>query len=408
MKEEPLLIKAREIHNQLIEWRRDLHQHPELGFEEIRTSNIVADYLESLGLEVKRNVAKTGVIALLRGELPGPTVGLRADMDALPIHDQKEGTAYRSTVVGKMHACGHDAHTSMLMGVATILSKNPPKKGNIKFIFQPAEEGEGGAAAMIKEGCLENPKVDVMAGLHVNTGIDTGKITLTEGKIGCASADYLEIEVVGKGGHAAHPHQTVDSIAISGEVITSIQQVVSRSIAPIDSAVVTIGTIEGGTANNVIAPSVRMTGTVRTLNPEVRNQIPEKIEQVVKGVTSAFGADYKYTYQRNFPSIINDLRLRDMVEEVADIVLGEGNRSREKPSLGGEDFAYYSHQVPSIFFRLGVGNENMVRYPGHHPKFDIDEDALPYGVAMLSKFALNYIKQHHETYPDLVSQNREL
>ena len=393
MSEEPLLVEAKKLQNQLVEWRRDFHQHPELGFEEERTSQIVADYLESLGLEVER-IAKTGVVGLLKGESPGPTVGLRADMDALPIHDQKEDVPYRSTVDGKMHACGHDAHTTMLMGAATILSKQPLKRGNIKFIFQPAEETEGGAESMIREGCLENPKVDVMAGLHVDSRIDTGSITVTEGSIGCASTDYLEIEVIGKGGHAAHPHQTVDSIAVAGEVITSLQQIVSRQIAPIESAVVTLGTIEGGTINNVIAPSVKMTGTVRTLNPEIRKMMPEKIEQVVKGVTSAFGADYNLIYDPGFPSIINDLSLRDMVEEVADIVLGEGHRSRQKPSLGGEDFAYYTQEVPSIFFRLGVGNDEMVRYPGHHPKFDIDENALPYGSAMLAKFATYYIEHH--------------
>lgn len=392
--EDEILVEAKTLKEQLIEWRRDFHQHPELGFEEVRTSTIVADYLESLGLEVKRHVGKTGVVALLRGENPGPTVGLRADMDALPIQDQKENVPYRSKFDGKMHACGHDAHTAMLMGAATILSRRPLKKGNIKFIFQPAEEGEGGAELMIKEGCLDNPKVDVMAGLHVNTGIDTGKITVTEGEIGCASADTFELMVIGSGGHAAHPHQTVDAIAVSGEVITSLQQIVSRQIPPIDSVVITIGTIEGGTATNIIAPTVKMTGTVRTLNPKLRKLLPTKMENVIKGITAAFGATYEFKYNFGFPSIINDLRLRDMVEEVAELVLGKGNCSREKPSLGGEDFAYYSEKVPSIFFRLGVGNDSMERYPGHHPKFDIDENALPYGSAMLARFAIHYIAQN--------------
>lgn len=392
--EDEFLVEAKTLKEQLIEWRRDFHQHPELGFEEVRTSTIVANYLESLGLEVKRNVGKTGVVALLRGENPGPTIGLRADMDALPIQDQKENVPYRSKIDGKMHACGHDAHTAMLMGAATILSRRPLKKGNIKFIFQPAEEGEGGAELMIKEGCLDNPKVDVMAGLHVNTGIDTGKITVTEGEIGCASADTFELMVIGSGGHAAHPHQAVDAIAVSGEVITSLQQIVSRQIPPIDSVVITIGTIEGGTATNIIAPTVKMTGTVRTLNPKLRKLLPTKMENVIKGITAAFGATYEFKYNFGFPSIINDLRLRDMVEEVAELVLGKGNCSREKPSLGGEDFAFYSEKVPSIFFRLGAGNDAMERYPGHHPKFDIDENALPYGSAMLARFAIHYIEQN--------------
>ncbi|WP_223155047.1 M20 metallopeptidase family protein [Alkalibacillus aidingensis] len=388
-----LLQEAQKLQEQLTSWRRDFHQHPELGFEEKRTSKIVADYLETLGLEVDRDVAGTGVIALLRGENPGPTVGLRADMDALPIHEQSDAP-YRSTVDGKMHACGHDAHTAILMGAATVLSKQGLNHGNIKFVFQPAEEGRGGAAAMIEAGCLENPDVDVMAGLHVNTGIDTGSITVTEDRVGCGSADFFTIEVKGSGGHAAHPHQTVDSIGVTSEVISSIQQIVSRQVAPNDAAVITIGTIEGGTASNVIAPSVKMTGTVRTLNPDVRLEIPKKMEQVINGVTSAFGASYDLDYQYLFPSILNDFSLRDVVERVADQVLGEGHCTREKSGLGGEDFAFYTEKVPSIFFRLGVGNDEMTRYPGHHPSFDIDEEALPYGSAMLSKFALQYIEEN--------------
>ncbi|SEQ38320.1 amidohydrolase [Piscibacillus halophilus] len=393
IEEDQLLIEAKNIQEKLIEWRRDFHQHPELGFEEVRTSTIVANYMETLGLEVQREVAGTGVIALLEGDRPGPTVGLRADMDALPIQDLKD-TPYKSIIEGKMHACGHDAHTTILMGAATILTKQGLGKGNIKFIFQPAEEGRGGATAMIEAGCLENPKVDIMAGLHVNTGIDTGHITVTRDRVGCGSADFFDIEIKGSGGHAAHPHQTVDAITVASEVISALQQIVSRQVAPNDAAVVTVGTIEGGSASNVIAPSVKMSGTVRTLNPDVRHEIPQKMEQVISGVTSAFGAKYEFNYEYKFPSILNDYELRSLVEEVADIVLGEGHCTREKSGLGGEDFAFYSEKVPSIFFRLGVGNEYMTRYPGHHPMFDIDEKALPYGSAMLARFALQYINSN--------------
>ncbi|WP_306454089.1 M20 metallopeptidase family protein [Evansella halocellulosilytica] len=393
IEEDELLVESKNMKENLVAWRRDFHQHPELGFEEVRTSSIVADYLESLGLEVQRGVAKTGVIALLKGDEPGPTVGLRADMDALPIHDQKD-TTYKSTIDGKMHACGHDAHTTILMGAATILTKKGLQKGNIKFIFQPAEEGRGGAAAMIEAGCLENPKVDVMAGLHVNTGIDSGRITVTKDRVGCGSADFFNIDIIGSGGHAAHPHQTVDSITVASEVISALQQIVSRQVAPNDAAVITVGKIEGGSASNVIAPSVKMSGTVRTLNPDVRHDIPKKMEQVISGVTSAFGANYELDYQYMFPSILNNEELRSIVEDAADVVLGEGCCTREKSGLGGEDFAFYSEKVPSIFFRLGVGNDNMTRYPGHHPMFDIDENALPYGSAMLARFALSYLNSN--------------
>lgn len=390
---ETILERARQMKEQIVAWRRDFHQYPELGFEEVRTSQTVANHLESLGLEVQRSVGKTGVVGILYGKEPGPTLGLRADMDALPIQDLKN-VAYNSKVTGKAHLCGHDAHTSILMGTAQFLAQmGQPHYGNIKFIFQPAEEGLGGARAMIEDGVLEGPKLDAIAGLHVFPMVPTGQITAVKG-IGCAAADRITIKVIGKGGHAAHPHQSIDAIAVTAQVISSLQQIASRQVDPLDSVVVTLGQINGGFASNVIAPEVEMHGTVRTLNPALREQMPEKIERIVKNITEAFGAAYEFTYHMGYPSIMNDDAMVDLILETADQVLGQGKYTVVKPSMGGEDFSYYTHHVPGVFFRLGVGNEDKnSTFPLHHPMFDLDEDALPIGVALLSAYAMNYLDQ---------------
>jgi amidohydrolase len=388
-----ILELAGTLKDQLTEWRRDFHQNPELGFEEKRTSQIVAEHLEKLGLEVNRGVGGTGVVGLLQGKEPGPTIGLRADMDALPIQDQKN-VSYCSKVPGKAHVCGHDAHTSILMGAAQYLSKNErPQRGNIKFIFQPAEEGLGGARAMIEDQVLHDPQVNAIAGLHVNTGIPTGRITGVRG-IGCAAADRIKIKIIGKGGHAAHPHLAVDSVSVTAEVISALQHIASRQVDPLDSVVITIGKIHGGAAGNIIAPDVELIGTVRTLNPNLREQMPSRIERVVKGITEALGATYDFSYTMGYPSIINDDGMVDLLQHTADQVLGSNKYEIVKPTMGGEDFSYFTQQVPGVFFRLGVGNEDKnIVHPGHHPMFDIDEDALPIGVALLSTIALNYLKQ---------------
>ncbi|PTM59058.1 amidohydrolase [Desmospora activa DSM 45169] len=392
----PFLQKACQLQGELTAWRRDFHRHPELGFEEERTAAIVADHLESLGLEVKRGVGKTGVVGLLRGKEPGPCIGIRADMDALPIQDQKE-IAYRSTIPGKAHVCGHDAHTSILMGTAQFLSQQAKiARGSVKFIFQPAEEGLGGAEVMIQDGVLQDPPVDAIIGLHVNTTIPTGRITLVKG-VGCAAADEILIRIIGKGGHAAQPHQAVDSVSVTAEVLSALQHIVSRQMDPLESAVITIGKIQGGAAGNIIAPDVNMIGTVRTLNPLVREQMPERIEQVIKGVTTALGADYEFTYNKGYPSIVNDGVMVDRMKHTATRVLGSDRYEMVKPTMGGEDFSYFTQQVPGVFFRLGVRNEaKQCTYPGHHPMFNLDEAALPIGVALFSQFVHDYLNQEED------------
>ena len=389
---------ANNLQNQLTEWRRMLHQQPETGFEEYQTSQFVKDKLIEFGY-TPEVIAETGVIALAEGQEDGPTVGLRADMDALPIQDEKE-VSYASTVEGKAHLCGHDGHTTMLLGAAKLLKEYPPEKGHVKLVFQPAEEGLFGAEKMIEEGALENPKVEAIAGLHVNPDVKTGSVTCTE-KETCAAADFFDLEIIGSGGHAAHPHRATDSITISSEVISSLQQVVSRQINPLSPTVLTIGQIHGGSANNAIAPRVKIGGTVRTLDPDVRSQIAEQMERVIKGVTEAFGADYRFDYKYFYPALINDSTLLPGVEKTVENVLGPNRFSVVQPSMGGEDFSFYAEKIPAIFFRLGVRNEEKgAVYPLHHPQFDLDEAALPNGSALLAGWA-------HQQLSDLVSKKRE-
>ncbi|RNF40188.1 M20 metallopeptidase family protein [Planococcus salinus] len=391
--EKPLLLQeALNLKEYIIQCRRHLHMNPELSFEEYKTSEFVLEKLEDLGYEITAPIAKTGIVALLRGTEPGPTVALRADMDALPIQDEKT-VPYASTVPKVAHLCGHDAHTSILLGAATILSKHRPQKGNIKLLFQPAEEGFGGARYMVEEGVLENPKVDAIAGLHVHPTAKTGTVTVAE-DVAMACTDSFDIEVIGKGGHAAHPHMSVDSITVAAELVSSLQQIVSRSIDPLKPSVLTIGKIEGGFKRNIIAPSVRLEGTVRLLDPTLREVVAGRMEQYVKGICEAMGATYKLDYRYGYPSVKNDNSLIPLLSSVSDKILGEEKLTIVDPSMGGEDFAYYAEKVPGIFFRLGIYNEEKdCVYPNHHPKFDVDEDALPYGSAILAQFALEYIEE---------------
>lgn len=393
MKLDNILAMAEGLKEQIVQWRRDFHQHPETGYEEYRTAGIVAEHLQSLGLEVQTGVGKTGVVGLLRGEKPGATIGLRADMDALPIQDQKT-TVYRSQTPGKSHLCGHDAHTSMLMGAAQLLTQiGRPKEGNIKFVFQPAEEGLAGAKAMIHDGVLENPKVDVMTGLHVYPSLSTGSFTVCR-DIAFAASDRFVIKILGKGGHAARPHQAVDAISVSAQVLSALQHIASRLVDPLEPVVVSIGKIQGGYMATAIAPEVEMFGTVRTLAPAVREKMPKLIEDVVRGVTQSFGADYELTYTKGTPAVMNDNRMVDFFIETNEQLFPEKRWDYTKPSTGGEDFSYYSHQVPSVFFRLGVSNDQEATcFPLHHPQFDLDEEALPYGTAMLTALALSFFEK---------------
>ncbi|WNQ12545.1 M20 family metallopeptidase [Paenibacillus aurantius] len=387
-----LLETSRSWLGQLTEWRRDFHRNPELGYEEHRTAGIVVDHLRSLGLETRTGIGKTGVVGLLRGQEPGPTFLLRADMDALPIPDGKP-VLYRSTVQGKAHLCGHDAHTAMLMGAAKLLAERGLPRGNVKFMFQPAEEGGAGAKAMVEDGVLQDPKVDAAAALHVSPFCPVGKITVSKGPA-WAATDSLRIKIIGKGGHAAGPHHTVDSIPIAAQVITALQQIVSRQVDPLDSAVVTIGKINGGHAVNAIASEVELLGTVRTLNPKLREQMRVKVEAIVKGVTEAFGAGYELELREGYPIVVNDDSMYELFTRTAGQVMGSESWDLINPTMGGEDFAFVAQQVPSVMFRLGVCGGEETAYPLHHPLFDLDESAMPFGSALLAAIAINYLEAH--------------
>ena len=392
MKNDQTLSQANNLKDNIIKWRRHLHQNPELSFEEHETVQFVKEKLEKLNFEIDYPVAKTGLVATLRGNTEGPTVAIRADMDALPIQEESD-VEYKSTVEGVGHLCGHDAHTAILLGVAHIISEQPLKKGNIKLLFQPAEEGYGGGQVMVKEGVLKNPDVDVVAGLHVHPTIKTGETSITEG-FATACTDAFNIKIIGKGGHAAHPHLSVDPIAISSTVIASLQQIVSRNIDPLENIVLTIGKIEGGFARNVIAPEVRLEGTVRLLNPELRAKVKETMDKYLNGVTSGMGASYEMEYTYGYPSVYNEPSLIPVLRSTVDKILGKNQLLDVNPSMGGEDFSYFAREVPGVFFRLGTNGGEDTAYPNHHPKFNVDEDALPYGAAILTQFAYDYIEKN--------------
>lgn len=379
------------VFDKVVAIRRDLHKHPELAFEEIRTAGIVAGLLKEWGYEVREAVGKTGVIGLLHGAAPGPVIGLRADMDALPMND-KIDQPYRSENNGLAHTCGHDAHTSILLGVAKLFAERGLESGTLKLIFQPAEEIGQGADAMIKDGALENPKVDAMAGLHVHPTLKTGEFSITEAKYSCAAVDIFELVITGAGGHAAHPHQTVDPILIAAQVLVALQQIVSRQTDPLDSVVLSFGQIEGGTKATIIPDSVLLKGTVRTLKPETRAQMPEKIESIATGIARSFKGDAVLTYHHVTPSIKIDEEMRGLLTETVSELFGAQALHIASPSMGGEDFSYFSQEVPSVFFRLGTKNGEQTAFPNHNSRFDVDEQSFLYGISVLSLLAHKFLQ----------------
>lgn len=373
---------------ELINWRREIHKEPELGFEEYETAKKIVNVLENTELKLRTEVAKTGVVADLHVDDNLPTLALRADMDALPIQEQSE-MDYVSQKEGVMHACGHDGHVAILLGTAVILDEF--RKGlnaNVRFIFQPAEEGPGGGLPMIKAGVLEG--VDNILGLHLSTDCQTGTIEIKNGTFS-AAADQIEIVVLGEGGHGSAPHQAVDAIVVAAEIVTSLQTVVSRKLAPRESVVISLGKIAGGYRHNVIADRVRLKGTVRTTNPEIRQELPEHIERIIGGVTISHNATYDFEYDFGYPVLKNDSEVVNRLQEIFKIVPEiEEVKEAESPSMGAEDFAYYCKEIPGAFFRLGAGKFPDFCYPGHHPEFDFDEAALKLGVIAFVETVLNY------------------
>jgi amidohydrolase len=364
--------------------RREIHRHPELGFEEQNTQAIVERELDALGIEHRR-VARTGVVGIVRGALPGCVAGLRADMDALPITEDS-GEDCASEISGKMHACGHDSHTAMLLGAARELHDTRASfHGTAVLLFQPAEEGPGGAQPMIDEGALDDPKVDAVTMLHVDPRLATGTIGITPGPVN-AAADEFHLTIRGKGGHGAYPHKAVDVIPCAAATILALQNVAARETDPLASIVVTVGTIEGGYRNNVIADRVFMTGTLRTHDPALRATAEGKLRRIVDGVAAAYGARAELEMIFGYPPVVNDC---DLAEAFAAYTRELGfTVERPAPTMGGEDFAYFAQRVPGVMVRLGIYNEAVGSiHSGHSPQFRLDEGAIPTGIAALVAFA---------------------
>lgn len=370
---------AEETKEQVIAWRRYLHQNPELSFQEEKTAQFIYDTLQSFGnLEISRPT-KTSVMARLVGSKPGKTLAIRADMDALPI--QEENTfEFASQNPGVMHACGHDGHTAMLLGTAKILSGLQEQiKGEVRFLFQHAEElYPGGAEEMVQAGVMDG--VDLVIGAHLWSPIEKGKIGVVYGSM-MAAPDTFWITVNGKGGHAALPHQTVDSIAIAAQVVTNLQHIVSRNTDPLDSLVVSVTQFIGGTTHNVIPGAVKICGTVRSFSSTLRESIPGKMERVIKGITEAHEATYDFKYEFGYRPVINDYEVTAVIEETVREVFGGEALDMMRPNMGGEDFSAFMEKAPGCYFYVGAGNEEQgITYPHHHAHFTIDEDALAIGV----------------------------
>lgn len=384
------LEKALEIQSELVAWRRDFHENPELGFEEYRTSEKIKEFLKSEGIEYME-LANTGICAIIKGN-GTKTIALRGDIDALPLEDKKAAD-YSSKIHGKMHACGHDAHTTILMGAAKILNSIKDKlNGNVKLIFEPAEETVGGARFMIKEGALNNPSVDAVIGLHVNEEIKAGHIGVKRGVVHAASNPFTII-IKGKGAHGAHPDAGIDPIVIASNVIMALQTIVSREIPPTDPAVITVGTIHGGTAQNIIPEEVTISGVIRTLRTEHRAYVKQRLVEVVNGITSSMRGSCEIKIEESYPCLYNDDNMISLVESSAKEIIGlEAIETLDKPSMGVESFAYFSMEVPSAFYFLGVRNEEKgIIHPAHGCLFDIDEEALPIGVAIQCKAAFDFL-----------------
>ncbi len=383
---------AKKVESQLIADRRYLHQNPEVSFEEFNTMNYICQRLDDMGISYERGDGTTGVVAQIDSGKLGKCLLIRADMDALPMEEMHE-TPYKSQNPGVMHACGHDAHTAILLNTAQVLNELKDKwSGVIKFAFQQGEETTGGAEPMIQSGVLENPKVDACIALHMDTDLNTGTMRVKEGSM-YASPDDFAITIHGKGGHGAEPHLAVDPIVIAAHVITELQTVVSRTVNPFEEAVVTVGAVHAGDAPNIIPDEAKLLGTARSLTTEMRIHLSEKIHAVVEHICSIYGAKFTYEFIKLFPPLQNDKEVANGILESAIRCLGKENCVfGGLPTMAGEDFAYFTQEVPGAIFKLGCRNEKKgITAPLHNSDFDIDEDALPYGVAIFTDFALHFL-----------------
>ncbi|WP_368182837.1 M20 family metallopeptidase [Anaerotruncus rubiinfantis] len=386
---------AQKYNDRVVELRRDIHMHPELSLEEFRTAELVAKELRALGMEVKTGVGKTGVVGLLRGAKEGRTIALRADMDALPIQEEND-LPFKSVYPGKMHACGHDVHTAVLLGAAMALTEIKDQlNGTVKFIFQPAEENapNGGAKQMITEGVLEDPKVDAIVGLHILPFVKSGVISLKKGEL-LASADQFEIRITGRGCHAASPHLGVDAVTVGAHLVTTLQSVVSRMTDPMEPAVLNVGVLEAGGRENVLAQSAVLKGTCRVFNPKTRENLKARMQQVMEGVCAAFGATGEFLYTYGYPPLLSDPELTQFCSDAATELFGpDGVVVKPKPAMGGEDFAYYTEVIPGAFISLGTGRAEGPNAPMHSPHLMVEEGSFVNGVSFMTKVAVDYLNR---------------
>ena len=383
--------EAQALRGRLVAWRRDFHMHPELGFQEHRSAGVIAERLRGLGYRVQTEVAPTGVVGLLEGNRAGPVVMVRFDMDALPIAEENE-TDYVSQNPGVMHACGHDAHMAIGLGVAMLMAqRRDAMAGTLKLIFQPGEEGMNGAEAMVADGVLENPRPDVFLAAHVWNDVSVGIVDVTPGAV-MAAAEKWSCTVRGNGGHGAMPHQTVDPVVAAAQIVTALQTVVSRNVSPLETAVVTVGTIHGGDAFNIIPAEVEMSGTIRTFSPRVREVVLQRVRELVEGVAASCGTTAELEIKPLTPAVINDAEVAEVARAAADAVVGPENVLSDERTMGSEDAAFFMQEVPGCYLFLGSANaERGLDAPHHNPRFDIDEDVLPLGVAVLMHALAHYL-----------------
>ncbi len=388
-------LDIRSLHPQIIEWRRLIHQKPELAFKEEITSKFISQKLQEWGIEHQTGIAKTGIVATIKGSKSGDNrvLAIRADMDALPIQELNE-VSYRSQHHGVMHACGHDGHTAIALGTAYYLQQHSDRfSGTVKIIFQPAEEGPGGAKPMIEAGVLKNPDVNAIIGLHLWNNLPLGTVGVRAGAL-MAAVESFHCTILGKGGHGAMPHQTVDSVVVAAQVVNALQTIVSRNVNPIDSAVVTVGELHAGTKGNVIADTARMSGTVRYFNPEFKGFIQQRVEKIIAGICESQGANYDLEYWGLYPPTINDTEMaqlvRSVAEEVVETPLGI---VPECQTMGGEDMSYFLQEVPGCYFFVGSANpQKDLAHPHHHPRFNFDETALAMGVEIFVRCVEKYFE----------------
>ncbi len=383
--------QAEALRDQVIAWRCDLHRHPEIAFEEIRTAAFVAQILNDLRMEVQTGVGKTGVVGILEGEQDGPTVLVRADMDALPVQEANQ-TPYVSTIPGKMHACGHDAHTAIALGMATILAEHRHHlAGRIKFVFQPAEEIGAGARAMIDDGALMNPVPDVSLGLHVWNSLSVGQVAIIEGPA-MAGVDLFHMRIEGKGGHAAEPQQTHDPVVAAAQIVTVAQTIISRNVRPLDAAVVSFTQVHAGDAYNVIPPVAEVGGTIRTFKPEIRELVLERLQTLADGIARAMNCTATFEIRNSLPPLVNDPQVSQQLREGFHQIAPHLHLIDDYRTMGSEDMGLFLREVPGVFFFVGSANhERDLNFPHHHPRFDIDEEALVVGLSLLTSAVADYV-----------------